>query len=214
MPKLSSNKSSRLGGRRGADSYGRRSPSREPLPLLLIVCEGESTEPNYFHELKKRVRVSNFRIKVEKGSGGSTLNVVECASQLMQEDEYDEVWCVIDTEILATNKSFDAAVKLAVHSGIKLAISNPAFEYWYVLHIQETSRGFTSVAQLITFLTGILPGYKKSTSYTPHIFDRTDIAIVCAEKLLRSQATSTDPYPHPSTNVFELVRRLHSEKPY
>ncbi len=27
---------------------GRRAPFREPKPVILIVCEGERTEPEYF----------------------------------------------------------------------------------------------------------------------------------------------------------------------
>jgi len=38
---------------RRPESYRRLSPQREPYDYVLIVCEGEKTEPNYFYGLRK-----------------------------------------------------------------------------------------------------------------------------------------------------------------
>jgi hypothetical protein len=215
VPRRKGNNQTPLGGRRGATAYDRRGPVREPRPLLLIVCEGASTEPSYFGELKRRARLLSIDIEVREGRGGSTLSIVEYARQLARRDEYDEIWCVIDTEILATNAAFAPAVAAAERSRIRLAVSNPAFEYWYLLHFEETDRGFASVNQLIGYLkTVCLPDYVKRAGYTPPIFDQTDVAVRRAKRLLRRHATQADPFPHPSTTVYELVKRFDVEKPY
>ena len=66
------NRAADLGRKRGAAPYGRRGPVREPRATVLIVCEGESTEPNYFRELKRRARLANVNVVVKHGHGGST----------------------------------------------------------------------------------------------------------------------------------------------
>jgi hypothetical protein len=42
-------------GRR--DSLRRRRAFRDPLPRILIVCEGTRTEPGYFNELRHTERI-------------------------------------------------------------------------------------------------------------------------------------------------------------
>jgi hypothetical protein len=50
--------------RRGPETYVRRGPTREPYDVVLIVCEGAKTEPNYFKRLKLAYRLSNANIHV------------------------------------------------------------------------------------------------------------------------------------------------------
>ena len=35
-----------------------------PYDVVLIVCEGEKTEPNYFEELKDAFRLNNANVKI------------------------------------------------------------------------------------------------------------------------------------------------------
>ena len=89
------------------DSLRRRRPFREVKRRILIVCEGEVTEPNYFNDLRHQTR-SLVGLKIEPGGTPKTL--VERAADLKKSAEkdakrgkdetlkYDVVWCVFDVD--------------------------------------------------------------------------------------------------------------------
>lgn len=47
---------------------------------------------------------------------------------------HDEIWCVFDRD---EHPNFAQAVDLASRHGIKLAISNPCVELWFILHFEN-----------------------------------------------------------------------------
>ncbi len=108
---------------------------------FLIVCEGTKTEPNYFEAIGKQIKQKvNLVIKRE---GKVTLSLVKEAKRLKDEDggykqdSNDEVWCVFDRDAKTENnnqQNFNEAIRLAYSNNINLAISNDAFELWFLLH--------------------------------------------------------------------------------
>ncbi|HBF80999.1 MAG TPA: hypothetical protein DD420_14035 [Streptomyces sp.] len=48
--------------------------------------------------------------------------------------EYDQVWCVIDVEAPTPHSSLSDALRLAERHGIEVALTNPCFELWILLH--------------------------------------------------------------------------------
>jgi hypothetical protein len=72
---------------------------------------------------------------------------------------FEAVWCVFDVENPHHNQSFDRAVFLADQNGYQLAVSNPAFEFWYVLHFERTTRPFANGDELKEYLRRHIPGY-------------------------------------------------------
>lgn len=53
--------------------------------------------------------------------------------------DVDELWCVFDVEWPTAKRHphLDQAMNLARDHGIRLAISNPCFELWLVLHFRD-----------------------------------------------------------------------------
>jgi hypothetical protein len=67
-----------------------------------------------------------------------------CQEAANPEAEIDEVWCVFDVEWPKNDpdvekKALKEAVEEARKGGVKLAISNPCFELWLILHFQDQS---------------------------------------------------------------------------
>jgi hypothetical protein len=63
--------------------------------------------------------------------------------------KFDEVWVVFDKD---DNKDFDDAIRLALSLKYKVAYTNQAFEYWFVLHFvnhQGNAMPRTDYAELI-----------------------------------------------------------------
>ena len=109
-------------------------------PTILIVCEGENTEPSYFRQFK----LSSAIIK-PVGEGYNTISLIKRAIQLSTEKLYDQVWCVFDADPKPDNqnqaKNFNDAIELADNEGLGVAYSNQAFEYWLILHLDDHQGG-------------------------------------------------------------------------
>jgi len=126
---------------------GRRGPSRTPRARFLIYCEGEVTEPGYFHYIKQALRDSMLTIEVSK-ERGDPLKLVEAAAAHLQQAEqnvrrhkdenlrWDQVWCVLDVD---QHQRMDDARAVAEKSGVRLAVSDPCFELWPLLHFVNHS---------------------------------------------------------------------------
>lgn len=132
---------------------------RRPRPArraVLIVCEGRNTEPCYFHRLVRELGLS-ATVKVEiQGAPGCTdpqgLVDFALAEQRKREHEarsdltkaeFEDVWVVFDVEHAESGRqaAILGAVRAALRGGVSLAISNPSFEVWYILHDRPTPPG-------------------------------------------------------------------------
>src|SRR5690349_12946101 len=95
--------------RRGAEDVARRGSRREPRRRILVLCEGEVTEPRYFRNLRNEFRTSLVEVEIE-GQGAGPKTLVERAALRKKESDryarkeqdaflaYDEIWCVFDVD--------------------------------------------------------------------------------------------------------------------
>lgn len=121
--------------RRGQTAVQPNPAVRTELPLVLIVCDGKNTEPDYFGQLRLRsVRVKTI------GEGYNTTSLIERAGQLQQEANYDQVWVVFDRDSFNPH-AFQEAIRLAEKNGFGVAWSNQSFEYWLILHFEDHQGG-------------------------------------------------------------------------
>ncbi|MFI6994354.1 RloB family protein [Nonomuraea wenchangensis] len=121
-------------------SLKRRSASRPERKTVVIFCEGEASEPDYINTLKRLPEVrSNTAISIEiDPEQGVPLTLVKRAvERKLADDEVDECWCVFDVEWPKNHPNLKQAIKLAEQHGIRLAISNPCFELWLILHYEK-----------------------------------------------------------------------------
>ncbi len=71
---------------RTTKSLLRRKAKRDSYDRVLIVCEGEKTEPNYFKELRTHFRLNSVNIEIEDNTSGSApINVVNHALKKYRE---------------------------------------------------------------------------------------------------------------------------------
>lgn len=142
---------------RSENSLGRRSGFRKPRKTLLVLCEGERSEYDYIRalSLEPDVRgVSAVQIEIDTNSFGcAPMTLVRRAVSRRKRtsetnDEIDEVWCVFDVEWSGSNGQHHPnlvdAVQMARAHGVHIAISNPSFELWLILHYRNLSRFLTN----------------------------------------------------------------------
>ena len=124
----------------------RRTGTRRPKKTLVVFCEGEKTEPQYLEALKKQPEIRDVAavdLRIETGHGGAVpLTLVALAIDargraVAEEAEIDEFWCVFDVEWPRNHPGLSDAVHRAHENGIHLAITNPCFELWLILHFND-----------------------------------------------------------------------------
>lgn len=126
----------------GGRPLRRRVGTRHVRKTLRVFCEGERTEPEYLDALKREPAVREAAVVRIALAGGVPLTLVkravdERSRALSENDEIDEFWCVFDVEWPVNHPHLLEAIALAKANDISLAISNPCFEVWLVLHLKE-----------------------------------------------------------------------------
>jgi len=207
----------------GGRSRKRHHSVRRRKTTVLVVGEGQATEPDYFHKLKMEDAVaSRFHVTVKRGKGGSRLDIVREAVNRKKDPgaQYDEAWCVMDVEKLESRESrkdLRDAVNLAKKEKLSLCLSNPAFEVWFLSHFLRTSQHFSDCDAVIVVLdqhwrdTFGGSGYSKTDE---RIYDRLrhrmDDAIRNAHDVRTKDHRCRKEFAdcNSCTDVYVLVRRL------
>ncbi len=186
----------------------RESKQKNMPDRILILCEGEKTEPLYFNGFQKDFKLHNIFID---GLGSNTDTIVEEA--ISRQKDYEQVWCVFDRDSFK-KQNFNRAFKLIKkYPKIKIVYSNEAFELWYLLHFNYHDTAI-SRKQYKTKLSEYLnEKYKKnSQDMYQKLLPKQNTAIKNAKRLLSSYEKNNPEKNNPSTNVFELVELLNQYK--
>ncbi|MFP3872069.1 MAG: RloB family protein [Candidatus Aenigmatarchaeota archaeon] len=196
----------------------RRVSLREPQSILVIVSEGEKTELKYFSNYRKRG--CGLKIETPNTSKTDPLGLVKYAERQIRKNELepdgdDEVWCVFDVD--QNKENIKKAVDEAEDNDINIALSNPCFELWFLLHF-ELRQTELSCDDTIDNLKKYLPDYSKNQDIFYEIVDKRDEAISHAKKLneIHSERRNNElysPESNPSTQVFKLIEYIlnHTE---
>lgn len=192
---------------------------KEAREIVLIVCEGRKTEPNYFTSLRNERKLSSVEVEICGDKCGSApISVVNCALQKKEEVSispvqlpYDSIWCVCDVEAPKRHESLFRARDKARSNNINFILTNPCFEYWYLLHFKKVSRFMNnSEVKKILKKKENLPNYKKNDPKTfNEVYPRTKAAIKNSRIIIREKGWGKDLIEcNPSTHVHLLVEYL------
>lgn len=203
---------------KAVSAYARKTGGKEPRSTLLIICEG-GTEKNYFINLKDKLKLTPLEVEIID-QGAAALTIVKKAIERIDSRKndslranYDEVWCIIDVEI-PVQPSMKKAIALARKEKIKIALTNPCFEYWFILHFKETTKRFNNNKQVLAHLREhYYDGYSKNEEiikeFCKRIYEIRDDAIENAKRCCRAGNWGNDLTKHnPSTDVYKVVEKL------
>lgn len=200
-----------------AGGLKRRRPSRNPRRRILIVTEGQVTEPEYILGLRRHYRLPLVELKVV-GGAGVPKTVVEKALELLEESRRDArrekepavafaaVWCVFDVD---NHPFLPEALQHAAAHKIQVALSNPCIELWLLLHWQDHSAHIDRAA-LRQRMRAHVSGYDKHVdfpSYEPCI----NKAVARAQGLRIRAKTAGNSRGNPTTDMDLLVEMLRAE---
>ena len=193
-------------------SRDNKTGKKEQLPIILIVCEGERTEPNYFDQFE----VTNITID-PRGIGDNTIRLVKYAINESKRNDYDQVWCVFDKDSFPKD-NFNNAVQLAQNNDFGIAYSNESFELWYILHFEYLNSQITRDQYINNIFKskkdeGFPDSYKKND---PNIYrilkPYQHVALKNAQNLSNNYESELIPSSAtqcPVTYVYKLVEELN-----
>jgi hypothetical protein len=189
-----------------------RKIGEKEIRRILIVCEGEKTEPNYFRAFPDNPRVYD-EINIQ-GKGFNTISLVQEAMGLKQEalrkhKPYSEIWCVFDRDSFPLD-NFTNAINLAAKNEISCVYSIEAFELWYLLHFNYIDAALSRTQYEIKLTELLQRQYlKNSNDMYKLLLKRQSKALQNAKKLFTKQSILPLSQQNPITTVFQLVERLN-----
>ncbi len=182
---------------------------------FLIVCEDCKSAPNYFEALKNYFNLSATSMEVVGSDGHSQpIQVVARAAERMKRaaqrdagtEPFERVWCAIDGDY--GNKIANARAK-AEKNKIELAISTKCFEYWLLLHFEESDSSTNDCKALIHALKqkGYIPDYRKGKCDFDAIVPSVREASRRAKKLRKPGIERGDlpEEQNPCSEVYKLI---------
>ncbi|KJZ03243.1 RloB family protein [Pseudoalteromonas piscicida] len=190
--------------------------SRSPYETILIVTEGEKTEPLYFQELINDHRLNSANIVVDGSSNSSPSSVLKHAKKLEKKARdkglpYDKVYCVFDKD---SHACYEQTIKkIESMRGFYSIKSVPCFEYWFILHYMYSTASIVKTGNqscgdnAVNTLKKFIPEYKKASCGIYNLLKpQLKFAIENARRSLAESARNQN--DNPSTNVHELVDLL------
>lgn len=193
------------------DFSHRKVGNRNPRNVAIVVTEGR-TEKIFFNGLKQRM--SNVEIKTPKTSPTDAVNLVNlCIFHIddygLNLDHGDVAICAFDIQGNVETKLIEA-IDLANGHGITLALTNPCFELWYILHFRDLSHQI-NCHDAQTLLEEHIENYSKTTDYSRILKPKKEQAVLRAERLWHSHGLGDRVrpiQPNPSTSVHMAVKAI------
>jgi RloB-like protein len=190
--------------------------------LFVIASEGAKTEPEYFTGLKEKWQTSRVHVEIltrkdrSLSSPDEVLKSLEEFSAQFQLREGDQLWLVIDRDSQTWKaRTMSAVAKRCRQKGYFLAVSNPCFELWLLLHFEDVpSQAEDRLNALLKNANGFLK--KKVASHMSskkkhidHFIPRVETAIQRSRLLDRKPG---ERWPSQlGTHVYRLVEQLRPQ---
>ena len=179
-----------------------------------MLCEGKVTEPKYLNAFKREHRSQLVEVEVVPECGVPKSLVEQAVDRKKRAEKearrysdpyrkYDEVWCVFDVD---NHPNLLEAKQQARDNGLDLAISNPCFELWILLHFRD-QRAHQERGPIQTAVREHLQGFVKEVPYD-RVQPYYEEAVARASALMEWQVQQGRPDGNPSTAVHNLTGRI------
>jgi hypothetical protein len=198
--------------------FVRRSGMRDAT-LFVIASEGAVSEPKYFNGLKARWHNPRVHVEVlirEDPGHSSPDQVLKSLGRFAEEyrlRDGDQLWLVIDRDSRSWKPRMMAAIaRECQRKAYHLAVSNPCFEIWLLLHFEDLPKVCGVRAKELAenkdgLLKSIVARYcAAKRDYIDHFLSHTRAAIARAEVL---DSKPGERWPSQlGTRVHRLVKQL------
>ena len=214
---------------REREEFFRESNTTEREKIFVLAFEGNITEEKYFSEFKKSNKFNDELIylhllKREMDDTNSAPNHVFSKLKKEAKDEFnfkkeDELWMIIDTD---KRKNIPKIIEACnALENMFVAVSNPCFEFWLLLHIKDIQEYDEEVLELLlknkktgnrnyaeTKIVEVVGSYNKTNLKTEDFLPHIDNAVSRAKNLDQPQEN----YPTKlGSHIYKLIEKLKKE---
>ncbi|NDJ12695.1 MAG: RloB domain-containing protein [Acidobacteriia bacterium] len=184
------------------DQLKRRRATKQVNPTYLIVCEGDVTEKNYLTDLRCHYRIP-LTFRFISGCGPLTLVQKAVEEKRKRVRDFDRIWVVCDVD---EHPNIPAAKVQARANSIPMAISNPCFDLWALLHFQDQN-AYIDRKVLRVVCQQHMPGYAKNLPLDKWLPGLT-MALERAKQLRARNQQNETVGGNPSTDADLLVLEI------
>ena len=197
--------------RRRKDTLSRRTGTRKYRPVCWVSVEGQ-TEKDYLRMAAFRDAPVSVRFPKDIHPGRhNPSQVLKRFQKVMREKDFrknDEAWIVVDVDDWGETEFSELLAWAESDSRHHLAVSNPKFELFLVMHF-EKGNGCTTASNVDAALKRHLPRYDKRLG--PTAFSKDEIR-AAVENASAKRAGCKLAFPNPGmTDVHLLANRLLGE---
>ena len=212
---------------RNLSEIKRRSPIYDGAKRIVIITEGTKTEYSYFMLLRQELNIPKMWLQIASSNGSSPKNVFEAARKLIQEaneNEIEAIYCVFDSDRHSTfTEAINSINRLSKRSQrrCKMVVpipSIPCFEYWFLLHVNFSTKNYNDAVSPCEALIEDLRTFKHFKHYEKsnfktifHNIEKVREKAISNSKKVLSNAVSVGEHRYqenPSTRVHFVVERL------
>lgn len=196
-------------GRRKKRSLDRSVEVLKSTNILFVGIEGgsyKSKEAQYLDMFKGfniNVQVRIYPCEKHRSAPIHVLNHLKNRLKEEMLQEGDEAWLLIDKDRYQDH--LPEVASLCRDADISLALSNPCFEYWLLLHHDEPNQQFAECKEVKKQLAIILSRIDTSESFESIYWDKVDVA----RSRARAFDNPTDRWPQENgSRVYRLIERI------
>ena len=186
----------------------KRSPGkRRYRKMFVLATEGSKTELRYFEIFKDSNLVVHIEFLKKIGKGAPTQVLERMRKHLKQEGlkGSDEAWLVVDKDQWTDDQLSQLHEWAQEADNYGLALSNPKFEFWLLLHFED-GKGVSNSKNCSERLKRHIPGYDKGINARKIFEDMIKKAIERAKK--RDTPACCDWPRNTGTTVYRLVENI------
>lgn len=205
-------------------SIKRNLGTKSPKFLIIAVCEGKNTEPQYLEKFASDHGNGLVRLELI-APAGAPITIVNKAVDKIKElctkakkkdansfDKNYEVWAVFDVD---EHPNIPKAMDMARANNVKTAISNPCIEIWVLLFFDFHGASIHR-HDLQNKLAHLIPTYNPNGSKIIDydlLRDGYAIAKKRAQKLMANHEETGVNFPqgNPSTNIYQLLDKIREQ---
>jgi len=192
---------------RGRRRFQRPIGQRRYRRIFILAVEGAKTEPEYFAIFNSEQ--SLIRVNCLKGQGESSpLQVLKRMEGHLREEclkKSDEAWLVVDKDQWSDAQLTQLHQWSLREENYGLALTNPKFEFWLLLHFEDGS-GVSGSHSCSDRLKRYLPDYDKGID--SRLFTSEMIAGAIQRAKLRDNPPCVDWPRGFGSTVYRLVEKI------
>lgn len=196
---------------RPSNRFLRRSGTLSYRRRFVLAVEGVKTEREYFAILGRIQQKITIKCLTHKYKTSPT-NVMDRLEDYLKKNKLnqsDEAWIVIDKDQWSDDQLNKVSNWSKLRENCGLAVSNPKFEFWLLLHFEDGDQG-TSSQSCSTRLKQYLPAYDKGIESQWITKEQIRLAVARARK--RDSPPCSDwPKTPGVTTVYLLVDKITAE---